>query len=227
VHGPPIQRPWTADAWTEFKCHPSQLAASCIEPCRCPSWCRRPARVTAPRRAVGVAVALARRHAPITTVGRLVQRPALNWRSKPDAERAAARRPVLNPEQDHNAICRTSERPTITVSAKPTGPLPQLWVGSRGRAATPAWARSLRSARFASWTQEQLSDRILHSHENKTTAEVHDYLDERTGVLAAMLAKRARLHRSRLPRPAQARTHSQRQRRHLTGSARHINIIVM
>ena len=33
--------------------------------------------------------------------------------------------------------------------------------------------------------------RILRSHENKTTAEVHDYLDERTGVLAAMLAKRA------------------------------------
>jgi superfamily II DNA or RNA helicase len=32
---------------------------------------------------------------------------------------------------------------------------------------------------------------ILRSHENKTTAEVHDYLDERTGVLAAMLAKRA------------------------------------
>ena len=31
----------------------------------------------------------------------------------------------------------------------------------------------------------------LRSHENKTTAEVHDYLDERTGVLAAMLAKRA------------------------------------
>jgi antitoxin (DNA-binding transcriptional repressor) of toxin-antitoxin stability system len=28
-------------------------------------------------------------------------------------------------------------------------------------------------------------------HESKTTAEVHDYLDERTGVLAAMLAKRA------------------------------------
>jgi superfamily II DNA or RNA helicase len=33
--------------------------------------------------------------------------------------------------------------------------------------------------------------RILRSHENKTTAEVHDYLDERTGVFAAMLAKRA------------------------------------
>jgi hypothetical protein len=33
--------------------------------------------------------------------------------------------------------------------------------------------------------------RILRSYENKTTAEVHDYLDERTGVLAAMLAKRA------------------------------------
>jgi hypothetical protein len=29
----------------------------------------------------------------------------------------------------------------------------------------------------------------------------HEYLDERTGVLAAMLAKRARLHRSRLSRP--------------------------
>jgi superfamily II DNA or RNA helicase len=35
------------------------------------------------------------------------------------------------------------------------------------------------------------ADRILRSHENKTTAEVHDHLDERTGVLAAMLAKRA------------------------------------
>jgi hypothetical protein len=31
----------------------------------------------------------------------------------------------------------------------------------------------------------------LRSHENKTTAEVHDYLDKGTGVLAAMLAKRA------------------------------------
>jgi superfamily II DNA or RNA helicase len=37
----------------------------------------------------------------------------------------------------------------------------------------------------------QCVGRILRSHENKTTAEVHDYLDERTGVLAAMLAKRA------------------------------------
>ena len=37
----------------------------------------------------------------------------------------------------------------------------------------------------------QYIGRILRSHENKTTAEVHDYLDERTGVLAAMLAKRA------------------------------------
>ena len=36
----------------------------------------------------------------------------------------------------------------------------------------------------------QYVGRILRSHENKTTAEVHDYLDERTGVLAAMLAKR-------------------------------------
>jgi superfamily II DNA or RNA helicase len=37
----------------------------------------------------------------------------------------------------------------------------------------------------------QYVGRILRPHENKTTAEVHDYLDERTGVLAAMLAKRA------------------------------------
>jgi len=37
----------------------------------------------------------------------------------------------------------------------------------------------------------QYVGRILRSHENKTTAEVHDYLDEQTGVLAAMLAKRA------------------------------------
>jgi superfamily II DNA or RNA helicase len=37
----------------------------------------------------------------------------------------------------------------------------------------------------------QYVGRILRSHENKTTAEVHDYLDERTGVLAAMLARPA------------------------------------
>ncbi|HUZ51105.1 MAG TPA: DEAD/DEAH box helicase family protein [Streptosporangiaceae bacterium] len=37
----------------------------------------------------------------------------------------------------------------------------------------------------------QYVGRILRSHEDKTTAEVHDYLDVRTGVLAAMLAKRA------------------------------------
>jgi superfamily II DNA or RNA helicase len=37
----------------------------------------------------------------------------------------------------------------------------------------------------------QYVGRILRSHESKTTAEVHDYLDEQTGVLAAMLAKRA------------------------------------
>ena len=37
----------------------------------------------------------------------------------------------------------------------------------------------------------QYVGRILRSHQDKTTAEVHDYLDEQTGVLAAMLAKRA------------------------------------
>jgi len=37
----------------------------------------------------------------------------------------------------------------------------------------------------------QYVGRIVRSHESKTTAEVHHYVDERTGVLAAMLAKRA------------------------------------
>ena len=37
----------------------------------------------------------------------------------------------------------------------------------------------------------QYVGRILRSRDDKATAEVHDYLDERTGVLAAMLAKRA------------------------------------
>ena len=37
----------------------------------------------------------------------------------------------------------------------------------------------------------QYAGRILRPYDGKTTAEVHDYLDERTGVLAAMLAKRA------------------------------------
>jgi hypothetical protein len=37
----------------------------------------------------------------------------------------------------------------------------------------------------------QYAGRILRSQENKSTAEVHDHLDERTGVLAAMLPKRA------------------------------------
>ena len=37
----------------------------------------------------------------------------------------------------------------------------------------------------------QYAGRILRSYENKTTAEVHYHLDERTGVLAAMLARRA------------------------------------
>jgi hypothetical protein len=45
--------------------------------------------------------------------------------------------------------------------------------------------------KLAAQTPSPPVGRILRSHENKTTAEVHDYLDERTGVLAAMLAKRA------------------------------------
>jgi hypothetical protein len=35
----------------------------------------------------------------------------------------------------------------------------------------------------------QYVGRILRSHENKTAAEVHDYLDQRTGVFAATLPK--------------------------------------
>jgi superfamily II DNA or RNA helicase len=37
----------------------------------------------------------------------------------------------------------------------------------------------------------QYAGRILRTHDKKATAEVHDYLDEHTGVLAAMLTKRA------------------------------------
>jgi superfamily II DNA or RNA helicase len=37
----------------------------------------------------------------------------------------------------------------------------------------------------------QYAGRILRACENKTTTEVDDHLDERTGVLAAMLARRA------------------------------------
>ena len=66
----------------------------------------------------------------------------------------------------------------------------------------------------------QYAGRILRVHENKTTAEVHYHLDERTDVLAAMLAQpRIGLHRPRLPRPAQARTDPKRQHRPLTRPA--------
>ncbi len=37
----------------------------------------------------------------------------------------------------------------------------------------------------------QYAGRILRPHDGKTTAEVHDYVDERTRVLASSLAKRA------------------------------------
>jgi superfamily II DNA or RNA helicase len=37
----------------------------------------------------------------------------------------------------------------------------------------------------------QNAGRILRPYDGKTTAEVHDYVDERTGVLASSLAKRA------------------------------------
>ena len=37
----------------------------------------------------------------------------------------------------------------------------------------------------------QYAGRILRPYDGKTTAEVHDYIDERTGVLASSLAKRA------------------------------------
>jgi superfamily II DNA or RNA helicase len=60
----------------------------------------------------------------------------------------------------------------------------------------------------------QYVGRILRSHENKTTAEVHDYLDERTGVLVAMLAKRAPGYAGLGFSDPQARAHSKRQRGH-------------
>ncbi|MET8529531.1 hypothetical protein [Micromonospora sp. NPDC005172] len=38
----------------------------------------------------------------------------------------------------------------------------------------------------------QYVGRILRAHPGKTTAEVHDYVDENVGVLAAMWRKRSR-----------------------------------
>src|SRR5262249_49204125 len=61
--------------------------------------------------------------------------------------------------------------------------------------------------------------RIPRSDENKTPAEVHDYLDERTGVLAAMLAKRAPgTPRSKANQPAQLSAISKAGRRAITNS---------
>ena len=64
-------------------------------------------------------------------------------------------------------------------------------VGLSGRCSIrdDGWCYAAPVANKGSLTQ--YVGRILRSHETKTTAEVHDYLDERTGVLAAMLAKRA------------------------------------
>jgi superfamily II DNA or RNA helicase len=69
-------------------------------------------------------------------------------------------------------------------------------------------------------SRTQYAGRILRSHENKTTAEVHDHLDERTGVLAAMLAQpRIGLHRPRAS-PTHASSHlPKRQHRPLTRPA--------
>jgi superfamily II DNA or RNA helicase len=47
----------------------------------------------------------------------------------------------------------------------------------------------------------QYPGQILRSHQNKTTAEVHDHLDERTGVLAARLGRA-----QRDPRPVPLRS---------------------
>jgi superfamily II DNA or RNA helicase len=57
----------------------------------------------------------------------------------------------------------------------------------------------------------QYAGRILRPYDGKTTAEVHDYHDELTGVLASSLAKRAPgLHQPRLPRPPQTPFHTKR-----------------
>jgi hypothetical protein len=65
-----------------------------------------------------------------------------------------------------------------------------LWTGGTALARTDRHPVPPRQARRPDH-HAQYVGRILRSHENKTTAEVHDYLDERTGVLAAMLTKRA------------------------------------
>ena len=70
----------------------------------------------------------------------------------------------------------------------------------------------------------QYVGRILCSHENKTTAGVRDYLDERTGVLAAMLAKHAPGYAGLgFPDPRRLTlTHPERQHGQPAGPANHI-----
>ena len=63
----------------------------------------------------------------------------------------------------------------------------------------------------------QYAGRIPRPYDGKASAEVHDYHDELTGVLASSLAKRAPDYTSlgfptRLPRPATAAIHTQRER---------------
>ena len=67
----------------------------------------------------------------------------------------------------------------------------------------------------------QYAGRILRSHENKTTAEVHDYLDERTG----MLAKRARLATPVSASSTRAGSHSLQARRWALARARKARLI--
>jgi hypothetical protein len=121
---------------------------------------------------------------------------------------AAANRPT-----GHLSVC-IAPRPGTTRSFSAArwapGAAPRYWPGcsrtpaprrcwpwppdrtpAKGSTARP-WTPCFLAAPVASkGSLTQYVDRILRSHENKTAAEVHDYLDERTGVLAAMLVKRA------------------------------------
>ncbi len=97
--------------------------------------------------------------------------------------------------KDRNCLVLTNRTSHLERSAgllREAGRDPVILRGGKGAKSRAAALALFLAAPVASkGSLTQYVGRILRSDENKTTAEVHDYLDERTGVLAAMLAKRA------------------------------------
>ena len=96
---------------------------------------------------------------------------------------AAAWAPKTGPQRSPGSGPQPGGPPLLAVA---TGP----YAGEGSTA--PRWTPS--SSPHPSPRRDKLvqyAGRILRPYDGKATAEVHDYLDERTGVLASSLAKRA------------------------------------